>query len=607
MKKILLFVSLIAQSAFSQKALQSINQSKLTQLGQSVNYKAAGDIIWEDDFSVSSNWTIGSNGQGSFVIGTNTHPEMNDPDIGLGLYMGNMSATGTTAGNGFAFFNGVQHLINLAVDPQDSWVQSDTIDLSGYPLNFITLSFNQRYRHLNYDSTYFEISEDGGQTWVSYTLNEGIVTNDPAVQNTILKLIPTNQSAQTILRFRWISNSDSNDFGSGYGWMIDDVKLIEPYSEEISILKVYTNDVVMAYDYYSTPLTQVSAMKYGAILENLGANSIDKYIKYEVKLNSNVVYLDSTLCSLSPGLKDTIWVVDGYTPDAIGTYEVRVYLEDLGIQTNNSLADEFKITEFIYGHNYPTTGSQTFGFTGANALVGMGNVYACFQNQQLNGIQVQYGTGTKATTEVEVEFKEVVAGSIQDPDNLYLGGSFYTITSPINTSTPTNIPFDEPIQLEAGKVYMVVLKFTQSSTQDLKVKSSSKGNDDFSTIGYGPFGQGDAVNYYVGWPSSPHISLNFDPSLSVNLNELNENRTAFTISPNPTSGETTIAYSLNDGTKATIEVVDLAGKTLISFEEAFSSAGNKLTSFDASSLASGVYTVKIKSDNSTSSQKFIKK
>ncbi|MFY7945186.1 MAG: hypothetical protein ACOVNZ_11415, partial [Crocinitomicaceae bacterium] len=174
MKKILLFVSLIAHSAFSQKALQSINQSKLTQLGQSVNYKAAGDIIWEDNFSVSSNWTIGSNGQGSFVIGTNTHPEMNDPNTGLGLYMGNMSTTGTTAANGFAFFNGVQHLINGAVDPQDAWVQSDTIDLSAYPLNNITLSFNQRYRHLNYDSTYVQISEDAGQTWVSYPLNEGI-------------------------------------------------------------------------------------------------------------------------------------------------------------------------------------------------------------------------------------------------------------------------------------------------------------------------------------------------------------------------------------------------------------------------------------------------
>ena len=158
----------------------------------------------------------------------------------------------------------------------------------------MTLTFNQRYRAYNYDSTFFEISEDNGQTWVSLHVNEDVERHDPAVQNTILRLIPTKRSATTIIRFRWMSNSSDDKFGSGYGWMIDDVKLLEPYPEELSVSKVFTNDVVKAYDYYSTPLSQVSEMKYGAIVQNLGATPSKKKLYFELKLNNVQKFLDTT-------------------------------------------------------------------------------------------------------------------------------------------------------------------------------------------------------------------------------------------------------------------------------------------------------------------------
>jgi hypothetical protein len=72
-----------------------------------------------------------------------------------------------------------------------------------------------------------------------------------------------------MIRFRWKSDSADSQFGSGYGWIIDDVKLIEPYLDELSISKTFTNDVINSYDYYSTPLTQAAPMIYGAIVENL--------------------------------------------------------------------------------------------------------------------------------------------------------------------------------------------------------------------------------------------------------------------------------------------------------------------------------------------------
>jgi hypothetical protein len=598
--------------AFAQKDFQSNQRLKplllpnhdfgKTEINQDLTQKAGGDIIWQNNFSVPQDWTIGTNGQGTFIIGNNSHPEIAGATNGLSAYMGAMSTAGTTASNGFAFFNGVQYLINGAVDPQDTWVKSDTIDLSNYLLNYITISFNQRFRHLNYDSTFVEISENAGQTWVSYALNEGYATNGDAVQNTILKLVPVSGSGLTMIRFRWKSDSADDQYGSGYGWMIDDVKLIEPFLDEIKISKVFTNDVINAFDYYSTPLTQASPMTYGAIVENQGSQSISKYIKFNVTLSSSV-FLDSALVTILPGGLDTVWLSNAFTPTQLGTYSLNVYATDQGVLTNNSMTDEFKITDYIYGHNYPISGNLTFGFNTVDATVGMGNIYQCFQNQQLNGLQVQFGTGTTSNTDITAEFYEVIT-SIQDPNNVYLTDGYYTTPSTINTSTPTDIAFDAPITLEAGKLYMVVLKFYQTSTNKIKFKSSSKGNDDFSTVGYGPFGTAGGINYFTGWSSAPHISLNFDPVLGTD--EIEQVQQAV-IMPNPSNGAASLQFELLNASDVTITVLDVAGK------EVQNTALNQLTSglhnlaLESAKWNSGVYFVNIASNGTVLTKKFVKK
>ena len=612
MKKIVLSLLVLTSwmVAFAQKDFQSNQRLKplllpnhdfgKTEINQDLTQKAGGDIIWQNNFSVPQDWTIGTNGQGTFIIGNNNHPEIAGANQ-LSLYMGAMSTTGTTAGNGFAFFNGIQYLLGAGVDPQDTWVKSDTIDLSTYLLNYITISFNQRYRPFNSDSTFVEISENAGQTWVSYALNEGYATNGDAVQNTILKLVPVSGSELTMIRFRWKSDSADDLYGSGYGWMIDDVKLIEPFLDEIKISKVFTNDVINAFDYYSTPLTQASPMTYGAIVENQGSQSISKYIKFNVTLSSSV-FLDSALVTILPGGLDTVWLSNAFTPTQLGTYSLNVYATDQGVLTNNSMTDEFKITDYIYGHNYPISGNLTFGFNTVDATVGMGNIYQCFQNQQLNGLQVQFGTGTTSNTDITAEFYEVIT-SIQDPNNVYLTDGYYTTPSTINTSTPTDIAFDAPITLEAGKLYMVVLKFYQTSTNKIKFKSSSKGNDDFSTVGYGPFGTA-GVNYYAGWSSAPHISLNFDPVLGTD--EIEQVQQAV-IMPNPSNGAASLQFELLNASDVTITVLDVAGKEVQNTVLNQLNSGLHNVALESAKWNSGVYFVNIASNGTVLTKKFVKK
>jgi hypothetical protein len=614
MKKLLLFVSAFLTCVGANAQINATQNCILNSLsGPNMSYgknpasstnsylKAGGDIIWENDFSVAQDWTIGTNGQGTFIIGTNTHPEIASTS-GLSGYMGTMATSGTTAGNGFAFFNGVQHLINGSVDPQESWVTSDTIDLSSYTQGSIVLSFNQRYRHLNYDSTLVDVSIDGGQSWVTYTVNEGFITNDPAVQNTVLKLIPISPSALTMLRFRWKSDSDNDQFGSGYGWMIDDVKLVEPFLDEVAVTKVFTNDVVNSYDYYSTPLTQVAPMTYGAIVQNLGSQSVTKYIKFNVVQTSSV-FQDSALVTLLPGSEDTVWLNNSYSPDQLGTYTLEVTVQDQGVISNNLLSDEFVVTNYIYGHNYPISGNLTFGFNTLDAELGMGNIYACNAAQQLNGIQVLFGTGTTANTEVRIEVYEVLT-SIQDINNIYITEAYYTTPSPVNTSTPVDIVFDSPIFLEAGKMYMIIAKYFQTSATKIRFKGTSKGNDDLSTIGFGPFGSGNAVNYYVGWSVAPYISLNFDPIL--NVAEQTEISQAVVL-PNPTTANASLRFDLQNTADVTVVVTDVAGKIMQSNAMNQLSAGAQEITLSAEQWAAGIYTVRITSNGNALTKKFVKR
>ncbi len=150
--------------------------------------KTGGDIIWENDFSATAStnpWTITTEGQGTFEIGNTASVGTSNPD--LITYLGAMATTGTTATNGYAFFDGIQYLLTVppVVEIQNSSITSSTIDLSLYAQPSITLSFNQRFRHFNYDETYVEMSQDGGSTWVySQQVNAGEATNGTSLQNT---------------------------------------------------------------------------------------------------------------------------------------------------------------------------------------------------------------------------------------------------------------------------------------------------------------------------------------------------------------------------------------------------------------------------------------
>ena len=565
--------------------------------------KAGGDIIWQDDFSVANTWDITTTGQGSFEIGNTASVGTSNPD--LITYLGAMATTGTTATNGYAFFDGIQYLLTVppVVEIQNSSITSSTIDLSLYAQPSITLSFNQRFRHFNYDETYVEMSQDGGSTWVySQQVNAGEPTNGTSLQNNLSLIVPVLPSANTKIRFRWSSTSDSDDYGSGYGWMIDDVKLVEPYADEFTLTKVWTGDIVQKWDYYSTPLTQVIPMTVGAVISNMGGVSQTKVVSIEILQGTTSVYTATENITILPGVSDTLWHTSTFTPTSNGVYTVKFTLPTDAINTNNTQSEDFEVTPNIYGHNFPISGTSFFGFNTVDAEIGMGNLYEINANQQLNGINVQFATGTTVSTEVRCELWEVVDG-IQGTMN-FITDVTYTVPSPLNTANPTTIAFSSPGQMEAGKLYMVILKTYQDATNKLRIRSSVKGDDDFSTIGYGPFATGGVVNYFSGWGKAPYISLNFDPTIGIN--ETSTEISGVSIYPNPSSSSVNLEMNIANPSEVSIQVTDLSGKIVATENLGFLPLGKNQTTIQSASFNNGLYYVTILSNGTSVTKKFIK-
>jgi len=614
MKKLLLSAAIICFS--SQIILAQTNANKtenpllLTDKESGKNtvnnsslLKTGGDIIWQDDFSVANTWTITTDGQGTFEIGTPASVAASNPDL-IG-YLGAMATIGTTATNGYAFFDGIQYLLTEppVVEIQNSSITSSTIDLSLYTQPAITISFNQRFRHFNYDETYVEMSQDGGVTWVySQQVNAGEATNGTSLQNNLSLIVPVLPLANTKIRFRWSSNSDSDDYGSGYGWMIDDVKLVEPYADEFTLTKVWTGDIVQKYDYYSTPLSQVIPMTVGAVISNMGGVSQAKVVSIEILQGTTSVYSSTENITVLPGVSDTLWHTSTFTPTANGVYTVKFTLPTDAITTNNIQSENFEVTPNIYGHNFPITGTTSFAFNTLDAIIGMGNLFEINANQQLNGINVHFATGTTPTTEVTVELWENVDG-IQG-NLVFITDALYTIPSPLNTATPTTIPFNIPAQMEQGKLYLIILKAYQDLTNKLRIKSTSKGNDDFSTVGYGPFATGGGVNYFSGWASAPYISLNFDPTIGIN--ETTTEISGVSIYPNPSSSSVNLEMNIANPSEVSIQVTDLSGKVVATQNLGFLPLGKNQTTIQSASFNNGLYYVTISSNGTSVTKKFIK-
>jgi hypothetical protein len=110
------------------------------------------------------------------------------------------------------------------------------------------------------------------------------------------------------------------------------------------------------------------------------------------------------------------------------------------------------------------------------------------------------------------------------------------------------------------------------------------------------FQNGAPTWYTIG--DIPMLRMNFDPATAWAPSSINEVKTIFNVYPNPTNGVFTI--ELDNNAKYDVSVYNVLGQTV------YSSTINTIsTTVDLSLFDKGIYTIELKDNNTTYTEKVI--
>ena len=633
----------------SEKSIVKSSQSK---------EKAAGDIKYSTDFSQGLN-AVG--GYGAWTTsGTNGSVWKKSSKGPIGDYSDySQIITSTTAANGFLIFDADSTNKAKGGTPADlsGNLHSPIIDLTG--VDAAILSFEQSYRHCC-SNTFFpaiEVTTDNFVTKKQYDVTTpGVGVNG----STPVSVINVNLSSylktatnknQFQFRFVWAANEE-------YFWQVDDISIYEnqPVEVELSSLMLSryfaANDMIYTAgkERTSIPKEFADSLDVQGIVKNNGANDISTATKLKVTLfdaNKNAI-ADSTGGTLfqtpsTKGIADTITFVNciDLSKLAIGTYTVECVLETPGDteQNNDTIIRTIKITEGLLGQeNYDDLTYRTYsgGYNAAPAdddYQTVGNIFyipvpedPSVTEFDLQGLEITLRQSSSypitANTEVEVKvFK--IDPSATTSDARYIDQQ----ESRIFKIAPSDIPAlstttagtnnknlmlnlnknGGPIKLTAGEIYLIGFYHNGGNILNVQQRiafATQTADPDYSSIlNTKATDTGQPTWYWLGRQFLGRLS--FDKSLSIEENESEiSNSNLF---PNPTTGKSTVSYSLGTASKVSVKVVDVTGKVVYTSTEESKEAGNHTSTIDATAFNTGVYYVTVSTNESQLTQKLIKK
>ena len=533
-------------------------------------------------FASSETWTTVDNASSgdNWVVGT-TAPQ--------GFYSDGMGAiTSTTAADNFAMYDSdFLGEDDNGSSPQNADIfYATSIDLTGYPA--VAVEFESYYRA--FQGNCYVIASTDGVNWTEVQVHDDIDVNDntanPVVVTANVSSIIGN-SPTAYIGFRYIGTWD-------YAWMVDDVKIVTLPDNDLGIIKGWHGDILSSYEFSMVPLTQAREIVAGVVVENQGGQAQNVTVTCEVNDGSGVVATTTQALSSAVGAKDTLWFNTGYTPSANGTYDVTFTLPaDMETSDDTYTTSELMVNDDLMAHDYGADGAYGWNAStnnNADEPHSWGNLFEMEADQLLKGVDINFATGTTPGLYFLIRVQHVdplgQGDYIQDPMDL-LAQVDYTVDAADIGSAITTIELPTPVTLQAGELYMIdILKVDGTTGQSFYIGGSDTNleDDDFSTIGYGPYGSGSAVNYYISWGFAPYVRANFDPTLNVEEEEL----TGVSVYPNPSAGVVNVTNDNN--LTNTIEVFDVTGKTVLS------KVVSTQTTFDLSGNGSGVYIVKVSNE-----------
>ncbi|MCW8898585.1 MAG: hypothetical protein OQJ88_08050, partial [Flavobacteriales bacterium] len=542
MKKI--YLSLLALSigvtSFGQTGIAKSHPLKDNQtIGKSTPspvVRSKGATLYSFDFSTPSNWTIG-----------NLASNNDDWVIGTGVPSGSFAINGiqsTTAANGFALYDS---------DLMCSGNQNAYIQLAS-PINLLTnpnvsIEFEQYYRRFQ-DSTFVEVSNNGGTTWTRFRVND-IAVNDfgggssavnPQVVNVNISSVAGGQAA-VLFRFKY-------EGGCDYAWMVDDVKIIETDDNDLAAKNDFYGFNTIPYT--RVPSNQIQPVDFSMEVDNVGA-ATQTGVYLNVDVNSGTFVGTSATTNIASGASDSLFTTTQYTPAASpGAHNITMSIlsdsVDASPANNTITPPPFEVTADMYAMDDFTITGNGGGTSPTNEEeFEAGNYFEITTNTIATGIEVVVGTLTPAGTTIDFVLYEDDGTNFVEIDR----SNFYTTTTADQGNSVT-LALPQTPAVTAGKFYFAAVHaFTEFY---YGVSGSSPGQNTasgpVSLIFYGSM-TNPVTNENFFTTATPMVRLIVNTPISVN--EL-DNNTSFSVYPNPSNGDFNISLNSQNAEMLTLTV-----------------------------------------------------
>lgn len=591
-----------------------------------------GDALWSSDFSDESEWMMVDASTpfslGWFIINdVNASPFAALNPIGL-----------TGADNGFAMINADSASAGDASFQNASIRTVNPISLTDVP--FIALTFEQVSR--NFATTYyFEYSFDG-ETWQEIQVNEDLAVNNNTANpevfyQTIGDLI--GNQPEVYIGFRY-------EASWGWFWAIDDVALVIPADNDLTLDQAYWNDwlvplntveevtdyddfddygMVAGYEFSRFMEGQERPLNFIANVTNNG-NFAQTGVTLTVTMDGptgSETFTSAGDLTIEPGMGETIFI-DDIIPDAyadgapLGEYTfsfaITADVEDERPDDNTQSGKGFIITEDAMANdNLAGTGTTAYTQT-ADGI--WGTRFAFTEEVTITHIQFVLWTREDFPTipgeEIFLNVREASVLNAVGPNNPAdpifgetdldyvieeeaISTAFaepifinYALPTPVDANTVNvyqgeiNVP---AVALGADAVVRIMAAGGNESFAGV-IRDFT---DDPSGLSQGWFGLGENAPMIRLVSASPDnanniTSLNFDMGQNY---------------PNPTTGNTRIDWELMvPATNVQFSITDINGRTVVAKDLGDRPAGKQeAIELNLNNLAAGTYQYGITIDN----------
>lgn len=633
----------VAQAATKTKGTL-VASNQITESKYASQAKATATAFWTEDFSTGSAST--------FPAGwTATKP---GGQIGNWKWT-NASATGsynigplnsTTKANGWMIFDSdsIGDLQPTTLPIQGSLI-SPTINCASH--SSVLATFQQLFRKFQ-DSTYLDVSKDGGATWTSYPVLVNNSMNNNTTNATNPTLVRINISATAAnqanvkLRFRYEDNVYA---GGTFNWLVDDIALAEldPVEIGISASGMYqfngNSNLYSGYGLFSNiPVSLADSVLPVTYMTNFGSSAVSN-VNTNVQLfkGTSSVFTGSNTYSNMPyeGLDSIIEFSTKYKLNSTGNYAAAFGINPTGdaFAANNIDSAKFNVTDTVYttygstvsGGYYlhkPASSGELSYYMGARFDIAEGHT------DTLTSVSVRYsnGTSTGVTTVCQVY-------KIGGPDQNSLtwnvvGGTYQKVLSAADISTSTTGVYTTyPVNATSGigrfilgpGTYAIVVKAVNAaSSANVVITAGTPINTHTNIVGY--YGQADTADnsssftfavgsgIRTGLTAVPLVRANFghftvDTNISVNSIT---NITIGSAYPNPANNELNIPLNVKGNTNATVTLTNAMGQVVRTITANGLTTGQaKLVSIPTADLAAGMYLYTVEANGERASDRVI--